>query len=110
MSNFTSEYNAEVYRTSLWSVISRVLSDVGEKLYQSGDFTKFDMKALERIREILIESYKLSERQRRYHSRRLERLRKEYLNECEVINESCKHRGHGEVCVTRSVDVPGQRR
>lgn len=79
MKDFTREYNVEMRRAAFWNELSGELTLIGELLYQQEEFSAQDRKAIEKLREILIESYRLSERQRGYHSRRLERLRKEYL-------------------------------
>ena len=76
------QYNKEVERTSFWLEIASLLATFERLVPKQSHLTAKDKKALKYIQRVLSESYKLAGKQRSYHSRQLERIKRDYLNEC----------------------------
>ena len=76
------QYNEELTRTSFWVEMAALLASFERLVPKQGHLTPIDRKALKYIQGVLSESYELAEKQRGYHSRQLERIRRDYLNEC----------------------------
>ena len=76
---FNEKFQSSCMRISFWQKLSVALSRA-ERLSQSqGNLTPDDKRVLKKIRQAIRDSYKRSEIAERYHSRQLERLRREYL-------------------------------
>ena len=80
MSLSVLDYNAGISRVSFWHLLHVKLSEL-EKLTRCGEsLTETDKKTLTRIRRMLYESYKASERSMKYHYRQL-RMQMEEISE-----------------------------
>lgn len=71
------QYNEEIRRNAFWCEMSAHLAFFECLIHQREHLSVMDKKALKHIHRALYESYRLSEKQRSYHSRQLERIRKE---------------------------------
>ena len=76
------QYNEELCRTCFWLEMTAHLANFERLVHKRDHLTAKDKKALKQIHRALYESYLLAEKQRSYHSRQLERIRRNYLNEC----------------------------
>ena len=80
------QYNEELTRTSFWLETASLLASFERLAPKQGHLTAKDKKVLKYIRGVLCESYEMAEKQRSYHSRQLERIRRNYLNErCPIV-------------------------
>ena len=76
---FNEKFHASCMRISFWDRLRAALLKA-ERLSQSQEnLTPKDRRELKIIRQAIRDSYKRSEIAERYHSRQLERLRREYL-------------------------------
>ena len=78
---FTRQFNVICDRVSFWENMAAHLAMFESLVHRREYLTHEDRKTLRRIHDALYESYGLSVRQNKYHSRQLERLRKDYINE-----------------------------
>ena len=74
------QYNEELGRISFWLETASLLASFERLVPKQGHLTAKDKNALKYIQRMLCESYEIAEKQRSYHSRQLERIRRNYLN------------------------------
>ena len=75
------QYNEELTRAAFWLEIATQLSGLEHLVHRTEYLSSTDKETLKRIKKALSESNKLAERQKNYHSRQLERIRRNYLDE-----------------------------
>ena len=75
------QYNEELCRAGFWLEMTAHLANFEQLVHKREHLTATDKKTLKRIHKALYESYLLAEKQRNYHSRQLDRIRRKYLNE-----------------------------
>lgn len=81
MKDFTESYNVIVGRSSYWYDVSESLERIMQLVDSGEGMSREDWRALKQIRKVLLESSKITERQRNYHNRQLLRMRREHENE-----------------------------
>ena len=75
------QYNEELTRFCFWLEMSAQISGFERFVHRTEYLSPTDKETLKRIKKALSESYRLAERQKNYHSRQLERIRRNYLDE-----------------------------
>ena len=75
------QYNEELMRAAFWLEMAAQLSGFECLVRKTEHLSPTDKETLKRIKKALSESYSLAERQKNYHSRQLERIRRSYLDE-----------------------------
>ena len=73
------QYNEELTRAGFWLEMTAHLANFEHLVHKREHLTATDKKTLKRIHKALYESYLLAEKQRSYHSRQLERIRREHV-------------------------------
>lgn len=81
MMSFNHRFNRNCMRVAFWQKLSACLANLEGFMRSQGHLTPEDMRVLNTVCKALKESYELVKRQKNYHSRQLEKLRKEYINE-----------------------------
>ena len=91
MKSFNHRFNTCCMRLSFWQKLSVCLANIEALIRGQGRLTSDDVRILQIVRKAIKESYSHTKKAEEYHSRQLEKLRKEHLNEGGTINESCKY-------------------
>ncbi len=73
------QYNDELTRSAFWVEMTAQLASFECLVHRREHLTAIDKKILKQIHRALYESYRLAEKQRSYHSRQLERIRREHV-------------------------------
>ena len=81
MKNFNKRFHASCMRKSFWHRLREILARAESVSQRQGQLTSEDVRVLKIVRQAIRESYERSETALEYHSRQLEKLRREYLNE-----------------------------
>ena len=81
MKSFNHRFNRCCMRVAFWQKLSAYLANLEGFIRGQGHFTPEDVRVLNVVRKTIKDSDELSKQQSKYHSRQLERLRKEYINE-----------------------------
>ena len=76
------QYNEELTRAAFWLEMAAQLSGFERLVKRREHLSATDKKTLRRIHKTLYESYELAHKQKEYHSRQLEKIRRNYLDEC----------------------------
>ena len=82
MKNFNHQFNTCRMRVAFWEKLSSDLANIEVLLREQGHLSAEDVRVLKIIRQALAESYGRSQKAREHHDRQLEKLRKEYVDEC----------------------------
>lgn len=89
--SFNNRFNTCYIRLAFWHDLRVNLGSLEVLIRNQEHLTPEDVRVLKIIRKGIKDSYGRSQRAEEHHSRQLRKLRKEYLNECSTINESCKY-------------------
>ena len=91
MKSFNHHFNTCCMRVSFWEKLGAILARAEKLSREQGHLTPEDVRVLKIVRRAIKDSYKRSKTAEEHHSRHLEQLRREYLNERRTTNESSKH-------------------
>ena len=72
------QYNEEITRAAFWLEMSAQLAGFERLVHRREHLSAIDKEALKQIHIALYESYKLAKKQKDYHSRQLERIRRNF--------------------------------
>ena len=81
MKDFTKKFNVCCSRIAFWESMAAHLAMFEGLVHRREYLTHEDRKTFRRIHDVLYESYEQATKQCKYHSRQLERLRKEYVDD-----------------------------
>ena len=76
------QYNEELTRAAFWLEMAAQLSCFERLVKRREHLSATDKKTLRRIHKALYESYELAQKQKEYHNHQLEKIRRNYLDEC----------------------------
>ena len=80
------QYNEELTRTAFWLDTMTLLASFERLVRNQEHLTAIDKKTMKEIHRALYESYLLAKKQKNYHIRQLERIRRNYLDErCPLV-------------------------
>ena len=87
MKGFNYHFNTCCIRVAFWQKLSEYLANLETLIRGQEHLTPEDVRVLKIVRKAVKESYKHTKKAEEYHSRQLQKLRKEYLNDSRTINE-----------------------
>ena len=87
MKSFNHRFNTCCMRVAFWQKLSACLANFDEMTRSQGHLTPEDVRVLKIVRKAVNENYRHTKKAEEYHSRQLQKLRKEYLNDSRTTNE-----------------------
>ena len=87
MKSFNHRFNTCCMRVAFWQKLVAILVKAEKLSREQGHLTPEDVRVLKIVRKAVNESYRHTKKAEEYHSRQLQKLRKEYLNDSRTTNE-----------------------
>lgn len=87
MKGFNHCFNTCCIRVAFWQKLSEYLANLEALIRCQGHLTPEDVRVLKIVRKAIKESHSHTKKAEEYHSRQLQKLRKEYLSDSRTTNE-----------------------